>query len=121
MEINGLSMVFSGVLALATSVVIDPISSISIPSVPRFLAFFTYTIVAGNIFGYGLYAYCLKRYRLTFVSLAGFSIPLFVTLIGWLLLGEKLTLLFVCSMVIIFVGLLIFHRDNIRQNMFKKK
>ena len=121
MEINGLSMVFSGVLALATSVIIDPISSISIPSVPRFLAFFTYTIVAGNIFGYGLYAYCIKRYRLTLVSFAGFSIPLFVPLIGWLFLGEKLTLLFFGSVVIIFVGLLIFHRDHIRQGMFKKK
>ncbi|MFC1845670.1 DMT family transporter [Candidatus Dependentiae bacterium] len=118
-EVNGLSMAFSGVLALGTSLLIDPVSSISIPSIPRFLFFFVYTIIAGNIAGYGLYAYCLKKYRLTFVSLAGFSIPLFVTLIGWLFLGEQLTLLFGISAVIIFSGLLIFHRDNIGRELSK--
>jgi len=118
-EINGLSMVFSGVLALLTSFFIDPISSISIPSVAQFSFFFLYTIIAGNIVGYGLYAYCLKKYRLTFVSLAGFSIPLFVTLIGWVFLGERLTLLFGVSAAIIFVGLLIFHRDNLQKELQK--
>jgi len=118
-EINGLSMLLSGVLALITSFFIDPISSISIPSTSKFLFFFGYTIVAGNIFGYGLFAYCIKKYRLTFVSLAGFSIPLFVTLIGWAFLGEQLTLLFGASAVIIFFGLLIFHRDNLRKHARK--
>ena len=113
-EINGLSMVLSGVLALATSFFIDPISSITIPSISHFLFFFAYTIIAGNIFGYGLFAYCLKKYPLTFVSLAGFSIPLFVTLIGWALLGEQLTLLFAASAAIIFFGLLIFQYDKLR-------
>jgi len=112
-EVNGLSMLISGLLALATSLVVDPISSISIPSVPRFLAFFSYTIVAGNIAGYGLYAYCLKKYRLTFVSLAGFSIPLFVTLIGWLFLGEQLSFLFLISAGTIFSGLLLFNYDKL--------
>jgi len=114
-EINGLSMMLSGVFALITSFIVDPISSINIPSMPRFFAVFAYTIIAGNIVGYGLYAYCLKKYRLTFVSLAGFSIPLFVTLIGWLFLGEQLTVLFGISALIIFVGLLLFHRDNVRK------
>jgi len=119
-EINGLSMVFSGVLALATSLVVDPISSITIPSIPKFLLFFAYTIIAGNIFGYGLYAYCLKRYNLTLVSLAGFSIPVFVTIIGSLFLGEHLTFWFVVSSAIIFAGLLIFYRDNLRREKLKK-
>jgi len=118
-EINGLSMLLSGVLALVTSYFIDPISSISIPSTSKFLFFFGYTIIAGNIFGYGLFAYCLKKYRLTFISLAGFSIPLFVTLIGWAFLGEQLTPLFAASAIIIFSGLLIFHRDNLRKNSGK--
>jgi len=116
-EINGLSMMTSGVLALATSFFIDPISSISIPSWPHFFAFFMYTIIAGNIAGYGLFAYSLKHYKFTFISLAGFSIPLFVTLIGWLFLGEQLTLLFGVSAAIIFVGLLIFHRDNLKKSL----
>jgi len=111
-EINGLSMVVSGFLALGTSALIDPISSISIPSWTQFVILFGYTIVAGNIVGYGLYAYCLKKYSLTFISLAGFSIPLFVTLLGWLFLGEKLTLLFGVSIFIIFVGLLLFNFER---------
>lgn len=118
-EVNGFSMLFSGLLALITSFIIDPISSISIPSISSFLFFFSYTIIAGNIAGYGLYAYCLKKYHLTLVSLAGFSIPLFVTLIGWLFLGEQLTLVFGVSAVIIFSGLLVFNRDNIRRTISK--
>lgn len=118
-EINGLSMLVSGVLALVTSFFIDPISSITIPSVSTFLFFFAYTIVAGNIFGYGLFAYCIKHYRLTFVSLAGFSIPLFVTLIGWAFLGEQLSLLFAASAAIIFSGLLLFNWDKLRKKTRK--
>ncbi|MCK5632513.1 DMT family transporter [bacterium] len=120
-EINGVSMLLSGVLALGTSLVVDPISSISIPSVPVFLAVFLYTIVAGNIAGYGLYAYCLKKYQITLVSLAGFSISIFVTLIGWLFLGEQLTFLFGVCAAMILVGLFVFHTDNLRISIFKRK
>jgi drug/metabolite transporter (DMT)-like permease len=120
-EVNGLSMTLSGILALVTSFFIDPIASISVKSIPWFVLLFSYTVIAGNIVGYGLYAACLKRHSITLVSLAGFTVPLFVALIGFLLLGEQLTLLFALSALTIFVGLLIFYQDSLRASFRRKE
>jgi drug/metabolite transporter (DMT)-like permease len=119
-EVNGISMTMSGILALATSCFIDPIASIKIPSPSWFLLLFGYTVIAGNIAGYGVYAACLKRYSITLVSLAGFTIPLFVSLIGWCVLGEQPTLLFACAALAVFAGLVLFYYDKLRLS-FKNK
>jgi len=120
-EINGLTMFVSGILALITSYFIDSPGSINITSIPKFLSLFTYTIFAGNILGYALFAKCFATYNITFVSLAGFSITIFVTLIGWLFLGEPITPIFVLSSFIIFAGLVIFHLDGLKKGYQKKK
>ncbi len=111
-EINGLSMFCSGLLGLTTSCFVDNIAAIQIPSMTYFLGFFIYTIVAGNIIGYGWYVYNLKRYNLTLISLCGFSIPLFVSLLSVLSFGQTLTTTFAVSAAIIFAGLLLFHSDS---------
>ncbi len=120
-EVNGISMTVSGILALATSFFIDPISSITVKSIPWFVFFFSYTVIAGNIVGYGLYAASLKRHSVTLVSLVGFTIPLFVSLIGWLFLGEQLTMFFFFSTVTVFTGLLLFYYDNLRASLRSKE
>lgn len=118
-EVNGISMTISGVVALVSSCCVDNLSTITLPSIPWFLLLFGYTVIAGNIAGYGVYAACLKRYSITLVSLAGFTIPLFVSLIGWLFLGEQLTFLFVLSALAVFVGLLLFYYDKLRRSFRK--
>jgi len=118
-EINGLTMFISGTLALIMSYFIDPISSIYIPSIPKFLGLFVYTILAGNILGYALFAKSFTKYQITFVSLAGFSIPVFVTIIGWTILGEPISSTFLLSTLIIFAGLLLFHFDGLKKAIYK--
>ncbi len=99
-------------LSLAPLTVLQtaPLNLIS-PSMQLSL-FLLYTILIGNVFGLTLYATVLKQYSATFIALAGFSIPLIVHFLGWLFLGESLSLAFLCACAITFIGLLIFFFDE---------
>jgi drug/metabolite transporter (DMT)-like permease len=114
LEINGLSMMGSGVLALITATMGNQWQHVSIASVPTFLGLFAYTVIIGNIVGYTLYAYVLKHMNITLVSLAGFTIPVFVGLIGWFLLGEPISGGLFGAAILVFLGLLIFYYDELR-------
>lgn len=74
-----------------------------------------YTIVIGNVLGYTMYAQFLKRHSATFVSLAGFSVPLYVYLFSNVLLGEPLSLNFLAASCVTFIGLMIFYQDEINK------
>ncbi len=74
-----------------------------------------HTIIVGNVFGYTMYANFLKHHTATFVSLAGFSVPLFVYLFSNILLGEPLSMNFLYASCVTFVGLLIFYQDEINK------
>ena len=140
-EINGLLMSLSGILAFvmpfllalgralvgltlfdtllpsytftdATSFLqIIPSTGISTPFI--FLVLI-YSIVIGNVVGYTMYANFLKHHSATFVSLAGFSVPLYVYLFSAVLLKEPLSLNFLAASAVTFVGLLIFYQDEIK-------
>jgi drug/metabolite transporter (DMT)-like permease len=71
-----------------------------------------YTTLVGNILGYTLYGYALKRYSATLISLAGFLIPLLVQCIGWLALGEPLSPLFFLACSVTFMGVALFFYDE---------
>ncbi len=142
-QINSITMLISGVLALLTVYIQDiyyyitgymlheePYSSFSIGTLgmnlPIFsyipfssmsataalLFFLSYTIIVGNLLAYNLYAKLLKQYSVTFVSLSGFSIPIFVSLLGWLFLGEQLNPSFIVACVVTFIGLYIFFQEE---------
>jgi len=115
LEVNGMSMVGSGILALITATMLNQWKDVSIPSVSTFLCLFVYTVIIGNVTGYMLYAYVIKHVNLTFVSLAGFSIPIFVGLIGWLLLAEPMSYSILLAGLFVFLGLLIFYYDELCQ------
>lgn len=116
-EINGLSMLVSGIIAFSFFLIhyfTGNVAPICIPSWTQFTYLFAYTVIAGNILGYALYAISFKKYQITFVSIAGFSIPIFVTLIGWAFLGETITKTFILASAMIFAGLVIFHYDGLK-------
>lgn len=71
-----------------------------------------YTILIGNVLAYNLYAHMLKKYSATYLSLLGFSVPLFVALYGKLLLGESLSLNFFISVAITFIGFMLFYSQE---------
>lgn len=130
-QINVIIMCIGGVISLLTAILrnqmdIRPLRETPLPifnlsplkgltSNQLLTVFLTYTIVVGNVFGYTLYAYALKRYSPIFISLASFSIPLFVSFFGWLFLAESLSLSFFIACAVTFVGLLIFSSDEVKK------
>src|ERR1700733_1271524 len=142
-EINGLLMTISGIMAFIAPFVLAafslllsyiPIINTFIPvysftdashylvlqnlsccNPPMIIFAIAYTIIIGNVIGYTMYANFLKHHSATFVSLAGFSVPLYVYLFGNILLGEPLSLIFLVASAITFVGLMIFYQDEIKR------
>lgn len=113
-EINGLCMFLSGIYSLTPTFIFTP-AALSVACDWKTLALLGYTIVGGNIIGYSLYSQLLKKHSATFVSLAGFSMPIFVYLLGWLVVGESLYPSFIVASLITFVGLLIFYQEEIKE------
>ena len=142
-EVNGLLMTISGVLAFTTPFMWAGVIALLglIPFISSYLPTYSfsdatvflhintgtntyislivfavlYTIIVGNVIGYTMYGGFLKRHSATFVSLAGFSVPLYVYLFSNILLGEPLTLNFLYASCVTFIGLLIFYQDEINR------
>lgn len=113
-ELNGLMMLISGVIALTISSFTDTIGFFSIPYSINLLSLLMYTVVIGNVVAYTMYAQFLKEYTANFISLTGFSVPIFVTLYGWLFLKEPITSNLVISAALILLGVVIFYKDEVR-------
>lgn len=115
MQINSVVMILSGLLSFMTAFLFgETIYSGTGDCIPSFWFALFYTICVGNVIGYTVYAYCLKKHNTTFMSLAGFLVPIFVALMSNNLLNETLTLNFVLSAALVFCGLLIFYSDEIK-------
>ncbi len=112
-EINGLCMLLAGVYALGLTVMVSP-AAFEVSWTLGMVLLFIHTTIVGNVIGYSLYSYLLKHHSATFVSLAGFSTPLFVYLFGWLFLNEKLYASFLLASAITFAGLVIFYAEELK-------
>ncbi|KKP35422.1 MAG: hypothetical protein UR26_C0005G0036 [candidate division TM6 bacterium GW2011_GWF2_32_72] len=113
--INGVGM-FSGGVATMVMALSQPLFFNVGPLVtnwPLFLTFTLLMIFVANIIGYNLYGYLLRFYSATFMSLLGFVAPLFSALIGYTLGTEVLTWHFFVSAITVFIGLIIFHQDEL--------
>lgn len=130
-QINTITMLLGGIISLiiayfTNDIKIGSLTNLTLPIFQMFplnhldslnahaslIFLIAYTIIAGNIFGYTLYTYALKRYTSTFISLAGFSIPLIISFLGWLLLNEHLSIGFFLACTVIFAGLWIFFQEE---------
>lgn len=125
-EINGICMFFAGVYSLILTGIFAPHDFViaadwSSPAFWKTLGFLLYTIVAGNIIGYSLYSRLLKHHSATFVSLAGFTTPVFIYLLSWLVMGEPLYPSFIIASAITFVGVLIFYHAEIKEALKSKE
>lgn len=114
-ELNGLMMFIGGIYALLASMYLHECDFCTIPFTWQFFALFGYTVIVGNIIAYTLYAYSLKHYNVTLVSLAGLSVPLFVHLYGPIVLGEKLSVVFFVALIIMGAGLALFYRGSVKR------
>lgn len=118
-ELNGIMMLISGVSALLCSLFLEQptLAHATWQTVPLML----YTIIIGNVVAYTMYAHFLQAYSAGFVSLAGFSVPVFVTLYGTLFLSEAIFSQLIYSGLIILAGVALFYQDELRALAVSKK
>jgi drug/metabolite transporter (DMT)-like permease len=62
--------------------------------------------------GYNIFGWLLKKYPITFISLGGISVPLFVHLYGPFILGEPLSLSFFGALALVALGTTLFVRST---------
>lgn len=117
-EMSSVSMLFSGSLAFFLSLYYEQITTVCFDNMSHLFAALLWTAIIGNVIAYTMYTNFLKHYSSTFISLTGFSVPIFVYLYGWMLLGEPLTLSFVAAISVTLIGVLIFYSAEIKKPSF---
>lgn len=110
---NGVSMVLGGCLALMHSALVEEWEPLPVTEYLPFLSSAAILIIVSNLVCYNLYGYLLKKYSATFMSLAGFTTPLFTAFFGWIFLGEVVTWPFYVSFAIVLSGLLLFYQEEL--------
>lgn len=111
---NGISMLIGGVMIIPTSMMIESWSPLPVRDWAHALVFIALTTVISYIIAYNMYGWLLKRYTATFLTMAGLTSPLFTALFGWMLLGESVGSTFLFSMVMVGIGLYLFHSQEIK-------
>ena len=111
-QLNGLIMILSGIIALPIACATEVVNVGALISSPRTVGLLLYTIIIGNVLAYTMVAYFLKWYSSSFVSLAGFSVPIFVTLCGWMVLSEPISAMLVVAAAVILIAVYFFYREE---------
>lgn len=112
---NGGSMFIGGAMALIHSFFVENWDPIPVTEAMPFIECSLWLIVISNFVCYNLYGWLLKRFTATFISFAGFTTPLFAAIFGWYYLGEEVSLPFYFSAAIVFIGLLVFNQEELKQ------
>lgn len=108
--INGITFVLGGTASYITSYFYE--GAFPVNNLPKFLLHATIlTILANGVF-YMMYGWLLRRYSFTFLSFAGFLSPTFGFVFCWSILGETITFYHIASLIIIFIGLYIFYKEE---------
>lgn len=122
--INGYGMTIGGLLALATSFVVEGKPYIGFTNsheeVMLFIQYTVLMIIIANVIGYNLYGYLLHRYSPTLLSFFGFTTPLFAALYGFIFLGESVSIAFFASVTIVSGGLYLFYQEELKELSHKK-
>ncbi len=120
--LNGVSMLWGGIISLTVAYLTEPVFiKVTDPGafwsydIPMFAWYLGVLILITNIFCYNLYGSLLRTYSATFLALAGGMTPIFTALFDWIFLGELITWHFVVTIVLVFVGLLIFYSDELKK------
>lgn len=112
---NGMSMVAGGLMALGNSYIVEDWNPVPITEVVPFLECTLLLVIISNMICYNLYGHLLRRFSATFMSFAGFTMPLFTAIYGWYFLSEQISLAFYISAAIVFVGLSLFYQEELKE------
>jgi probable blue pigment (indigoidine) exporter len=106
--INSLAMFGAGLLFVPTLFASDADAVCRVASWPHLAFWIAALVVLSQGIVYNLYAYLLRHYSITLVTLWGFTCPVFSSVYGALFLGETLTWQAGCALAGISAGLWIF-------------
>ncbi|MBA3953938.1 DMT family transporter [Candidatus Dependentiae bacterium] len=112
-KVIAISMLMGGSLSLGSALLMKELPlSLAWPTVLPMLA---YAVIVNNVICSSTYGFLLKKYSVTFLSLAEFLGPLFVALYGWLFLGESVSTSFFISIALVALGLFMFSKSAAKQ------
>jgi len=117
--LNGASMLIGGTLSLITSLLFENWSPVPVSNMKEFIVLIFLIIIIGNFIYYNLYALLLKRYTATFLSFAGFTIPLFTAIMQFLFFNVPIGIDFVITLIIVSSGLYIFYQEELAHGITK--
>ena len=109
-QLNAFTFTISSIFSLIITMIFNGYAGFIINYSWNLLFYMLYTIIVGNMIAYTLYGYLLKKYNITFISLAGLSTPLFVHLLGPILLNEPISLYFFIALGFLFLALYFFNK-----------
>jgi drug/metabolite transporter (DMT)-like permease len=111
-QLNAFCFTISGLLSLLLFILRNDSFMSVIPLCLNYqvLLAFGYTVIIGNMIAYNLYAYALKHTPVTYVAIAGLSMPLFVHILSVFFLNEALSPSFFLSIFLIAIALWIFQK-----------
>jgi drug/metabolite transporter (DMT)-like permease len=115
MFVNGVGMVFGGLLCLVTSYLCESWQGGPVTNWVSFISLTSGIIIACNFMFYNFYGHLLRYYTATMLSFAGSTTSLFAALYGFLFLGETVTWHFFASSLIVSIGLYIFYQEELQQ------
>ncbi len=118
---NGFAMLIGGVLTLGHSALTENWNPVPVYDWIPFSITALALLLISNLSAYNLYGYLLKRYTATFMAFAGFSTPFFAAVFGWFFLHETVPWPLWAGLTVLFLGLMIFHREEIRSKGFPVK
>lgn len=113
--INGVAMIGGGALSILTSLAREQWHPVPVSNWQQFIWLTVAIAVLNDVLFYNVYGYLLRKYTATFMSFAGFSMPIIAAVFGWLFLQETITWQFVFSIVLVSAGITLFYFEELRQ------
>lgn len=111
--VNGIAMSLGGCVSFVLFLAFAKGSILSMTLTSEFPTLMTAFIVS-SLMTYMIYPYLLKTYSATFIAFAGFLEPAFGLMYGVLWMGSRITALSCFSLVLLFIGLYVFYKEETR-------
>lgn len=113
---NGICMLFGGLMALGTSLMLEPVWIRPEGNIQTLLLQMGAQILISNLICSNLHATLLRHYSATFMSFASFLSPLCTIIYGYLWLNEKTSINFFASFFMVITGLFIYHFSDVKKS-----
>lgn len=112
--VNGVCLSIGGLFSMATSMVVEGWYPLPVTNGLYCMAFVIASALIAHIISYNLYAYLLKKYTIVFMTFSSLSAPIFTAILSYFFLGEKVSQTFFISIIIIFIGMFFFYKDELK-------